>query len=126
MTTFHLCVMTLLFLSVSSLAAPPEGANPNSEIYKWFDRQVDSVGHPCCGQGDGQLLEPDEWRVTNDGTYEVFLIDRWRPISVALFTKEWKKDPNRTGKAAVWWNKELYKTERGKVTIYCFSPGELL
>jgi hypothetical protein len=101
----------------AGFAAPPPGANPNSEIYKWFDRQENVVQGSCCGEGDGHILNDDEWRAKGDG-YEVEIKDQWFATRPEMALRRSLEDPNPTGHAVVW-----YTIREREVAIYCFAPG---
>ena len=76
----------------------------------------------CCGLGDAHLMEFDDWRLRNDGAYEVYVLGQWRSI------EPWKitiNQLNPTGKAIVWYVTELRgegDTASVNVIIYCFKP----
>jgi hypothetical protein len=75
----------------------------------------------CCGLGDAHLMEFDDWRRTIDGNYEIYLLERWRPI------ESWKitiNQVNPTGKAIVWYDAEPGEDDGAvvRVIIYCFKP----
>ena len=78
----------------------------------------------CCGLGDAQLVEFDDWRRTIDGNYEVYLLGQWRPI------EPWKitiNQANPTGKAIIWYDadseEEAEKADGvARVIIHCFKP----
>ena len=78
----------------------------------------------CCGLGDAQLVEFDDWRRTIDGNYEVYLLGQWRPI------EPWKitiNHLNPTGKAIIWYDadpEEEAEQADGvvRVIIHCFKP----
>ena len=78
----------------------------------------------CCGLGDAQLVEFDDWRRTVDGNYEVYLLGQWRRI------EPWKitiNQVNPTGRAIVWYNADPEEEAEGsdavvRVIIYCFKP----
>jgi hypothetical protein len=88
-----------------------------ARFYKWFDRQENVVQGSCCGQGDGHILEDDEWRAKADG-YDVRIKNQWFSTSPEMALRRSLEDPNPTGHAVVWY------TIRGReIEIYCFSPG---
>jgi hypothetical protein len=78
----------------------------------------------CCGLGDAQLVEFDDWRRTVDGNYEVYLLGQWRRI------EPWKitiNQVNPTGRAIVWYNADPEEEAEEsdavvRVIIYCFKP----
>jgi len=78
----------------------------------------------CCGLGDAQLMEFDDWRRTIDGNYEVHLLGQWRRI------EPWKitiNQVNPTGKAIIWYDadpEEEAEQADGvvRVIIHCFKP----
>ena len=78
----------------------------------------------CCGLGDAQLVEFDDWRRTSDGNYEVYLLGKWRRIEPWKITTD---QLNPTGKAIVWYDPDPadQAEETGavvRVIIYCFKP----
>ena len=54
----------------------------------------------CCGLGDAHLVEFDDWRLTRDGAYEVYLLGQWRRVEGWQITTNMV---NPTGKAIVWY-----------------------
>jgi hypothetical protein len=78
----------------------------------------------CCGLGDAQLVEFDDWRRTIDGNYEVYLLGQWWRI------EPWKitiNQVNPTGKAIVWYDADPEEEAEEadavvRVIIYCFKP----
>jgi hypothetical protein len=99
----------------------------------WAERQVDDAGRSCCGAGDAQVLETDQWRMTAKGQYQVYLVGRWRDVEARMWLRNASNDPNPVGQAVVWWNRATYEqwaTHGGSgdfgVFVYCFSPGELM
>jgi hypothetical protein len=74
----------------------------------------------CCGLGDANLVEFDDWQRTIDGNYAVYLLGQWRRIEPWQITIN---QVNPTGKAIVWYDVDL--GEDGavvRVIIYCFKP----
>lgn len=110
----------LCLLAGPAVALPPPGADPNSEIYKWFDRQENINNQGCCGQGDGHTLEDNQWR-TAGTVYEVFIDGLWHKIASSQMLRRAREDPNPTGKAVVWYS--YNSQELGGVKIWCFGPG---
>jgi hypothetical protein len=73
-----LLYLMLTIAAVPALGHPPPGANPNSEIYKWFDRQKNVNNQGCCGEGDGHILEADEVRTDkNTGEMDILIEGHW-------------------------------------------------
>ena len=62
-----LCLAELLLTPVH--AAPPAGADPNSEIGRWFQSLENSKGEICCSVAD--CRRPYAWRQTIGGGYQV-------------------------------------------------------
>lgn len=50
-------------------AAPPAGADPNSEISRWFQSLQNSKGEICCSVAD--CRRPYAWRQTTGHGYQV-------------------------------------------------------
>jgi len=113
----RLLLIFSITISGAAFAAPPPGANPNTEIYKWFDRQENVVQGSCCGEGDGHILNDDEWRAKGDG-YEVEIKGQWFSTRPEMALRRSLEDPNPTGHAVVW-----YTIREREVAIYCFAPG---
>lgn len=115
-------LLWLLLLIAPALAHVP-GENPNSELYKWADRQRNDGGSGCCGQGDAHLLDTDHVR-TAGGDYEVEIDGHWFRIAKPWFLFRRMIDPNPSGTAVVW-----YGYDSGfpnGIHIYCFAPPTLL
>ena len=69
-----LVVMTAVLVSGSGQAAPPEGADPNSQIGQWFQSlKQPGSGISCCSIAD---CRPVEYRLVSDG-YEALLDKDW-------------------------------------------------
>jgi hypothetical protein len=110
----------------------PFGATKRAEAHipgheEWDDVLAASKNQhngQCCGLGDAQLVEFDDWRRTIDGNYEVYLLGQWRRV------EPWKITTNQvnpTGKAIVWYDPDPAEEaeETGavvRVIIYCFRP----
>ena len=75
----------------------------------------------CCGLGDAQLVEFDDWRRTIDGNYEVYLLGQWRRI------EPWKitiNQVNPTGREFVRDDADPEEEAEAmvRVIIFCFKP----
>lgn len=99
------------------------GEDPNSELYKWADRQVSDIGKGCCGHGDSHVLPEDRVRTVH-GDYEVEIDGRWYRIAKPWLLRDVIKDPNPSGHGVVWYGPNIGMP--GGVEIYCFSPPTLL
>ena len=106
---------------VITLAAAHIASHP-----EWDDllaKSKNGVNGECCGLGDAHLVEFDDWRLTSDGAYEVYLLKQWRRIDSWKLTTNTFKNP--TGKAIVWYATK-YRLEGGAVRLYpviwCFKP----
>ena len=73
----------LLFLSLAALGAalsasaqPPPGADPNSEIGKWFKSLKTEHGQPCCDVSDCRRVEAR----LSDGHYEALIDEEWARV----------------------------------------------
>src|SRR5690348_13467672 len=98
-------------LAASILAAlllrfePPQLANAHVPGHdEWSDvlsASKNQVNGECCGLGDAHLVEFDDWRLTKNGGYEVYIRGQWRSVA------NWKLTTNAmnpTGKAIVWYD----------------------
>jgi hypothetical protein len=66
-------VLTALVLTTVAWAAPPPGADPNSELSQWFRGLRDDSGKSCCSLAD---CRPTEYRQLGDH-YEVLVDSKW-------------------------------------------------
>ncbi|HKF73597.1 MAG TPA: hypothetical protein VKB68_17720 [Stellaceae bacterium] len=68
-------LQAIVWLSLAGLltqplrAAPPPGADPNSEIGRWFQSLKNSKGEICCSVAD--CRRPYAWRQTMGQGYQV-------------------------------------------------------
>jgi hypothetical protein len=79
---------------------------------EWFRSLHNKNGTSCCDTADGVRLEDPEWRENQDGTYEVFVHDKWHMIEPDHVLT----GSNRVGYAIVWWPMGMSKPT-------CFLPG---
>jgi hypothetical protein len=114
--------MLFLWLGLMKLAdAHIPGHEEWNEVLSTSKNQYNGQ---CCGLGDAHLMEFDDWRRTNDGDYEVYVLGQWRRI------EQWKittNEVNQTGKAIIWYTTRPRwegDTTSNKVIIYCFKPLE--
>jgi hypothetical protein len=68
--------LTALAVAFSASAQPPQGADPNSEIAKWFKSLKNDHGLRCCDISDCRQVEA---RLIN-GHYEALIDNRWSRI----------------------------------------------
>lgn len=73
----------LLFAGLAALAAtlsasaqPPPGADPNSDMGKWFKSLKSNKGLPCCDVSDCRRVEA---RLVN-GYYEALIDEEWARV----------------------------------------------
>jgi len=117
----------LTILSALALGNPPPGADPDSPIYKWFDRQYNVLGKSCCGQGDGHTLEDYQWRTKHSelgDDYEVNIDGKWLRVPHSEYLRDVLTDPNPTDHATIWYT--LDTTEPEGIKIWCFGPGHMI
>jgi hypothetical protein len=113
-----LLLILLLAIGVPSRAAPPSGADPNSEIGHWFHglRQPGTAA-PCCSLADCHMTD---YRIGKDG-YEALVAGRWVPIPRETILRT----SNPTGRAVVCATVAPVLQHRATITILCFvTPGE--
>ena len=93
------------------LAAPPPGADPNSELGRWFQSlRQPGTRASCCSLSDCRLTD---YRAGHDG-YEALVGDRWVAVPQ---DKILRGITNPTGRAVV--------CARPEGTILCFvTPDE--
>ena len=111
-----LCLAGALLTPVH--AAPPAGADPNSEIGQWFHglRQPGTAA-PCCSLADCHMTD---YRIGKDG-YEALVAGRWVPIPPETILRT----SNPTGRAVVCAAVAPVLQHRVSITILCFvTPGE--
>jgi hypothetical protein len=123
---FALCLVGLFAAFTSGQARPPEGADPDSEIAKWFHSLKTEGGQSCCDVSD---CRPVEARLTDEG-YEILLY-RWQKVS----KEKVRKVANMIGKPIACFNAmaaefappELPLSEYyPDLFIYCFIPVSLV
>jgi hypothetical protein len=68
--------LVALTVTMSGSAQPPAGADPNSEIAKWFKTLKNDQGLPCCDISDCRRVEA---RLMN-GYYEVLIDQQWARV----------------------------------------------
>jgi hypothetical protein len=68
-----LLVLGLIF---SASAQPPQGADPNSEMAKWFKSLRNNQGVPCCDISDCRRVDA---RIVN-GHYEALIDEQWATV----------------------------------------------
>jgi len=112
-------ILSSLLIPTLALADPPPGTDLDSPLHKWFETQHNAQGGWCCQLADGKILESDEWRITDSGTYQVFIVGNWQDIQPYMYRNP-IGGPNPTGKAIVW-----YRIIDSGITIFCFTPGNL-
>jgi hypothetical protein len=113
-----LLLILLLAISAPSHAAPPPGADPNSEIGQWFrSLRQPGTAAPCCSLADCHMTD---YRIGKDG-YEALVVGRWIPIPRETILRT----SNPTGRAVVCATVAPVLQYRAAITIRCFvTPGE--
>jgi hypothetical protein len=71
-----LVVLAALAAALSASAQPPPGADPNSELGKWFKSLKSNNGLPCCDVSDCRRVQA---RLT-DGYYEALIDEHWARV----------------------------------------------
>lgn len=125
--------LILWLLGVNLAFAHIPGAKETDEAYKWADRQMSQDNGSCCGEGDVQVLDAEEWNVAPDGHYRVHIAGAWRDVPLRSSVRDAERDPNPLGQAVVWWNRNTYDNWVAHKlplanffpVIYCFAPGTL-
>lgn len=107
-----LLVAALTIISFHGLAAPPEGANPDSPIAKWYKSLSLPNGNNCCSIADCRQVT---YRFGKND-YQVLIDNKWVdvPNKVVLHNKE-----NITGSAVA-----CYQFDSGVPEILCFVPND--
>ena len=106
------CALSAAALTVTyGIAAPPPGADPNSEMGRWFQSlRQPGTGTSCCSLSDCRLTD---YRTGQDG-YEALVGGRWLTVPR---DKILRGITNPTGRAVV--------CARPEGTILCFvTPDE--
>ena len=68
--------LAVLAAALSASAQPPVGADPNSELGKWFKSLKSNNGLPCCDVSDCRRVQA---RLT-DGYYEALIDEHWARV----------------------------------------------
>jgi len=68
--------LAVLAAALSASAQPPAGADPNSELGKWFKSLKSNNGLPCCDVSDCRRVQA---RLT-DGYYEALIDEHWARV----------------------------------------------
>lgn len=102
-----LCLITPSY----SLDSPKWGNNP--ELNNWFKSLRNKNDFPCCDYADGLKIEDPEYKENEDGTYEVYVHDKWRHVPIDRVINP----PNRPVDYAIVWHNATVDTP------YCFMPG---
>lgn len=105
-----------LAVTLAASAQPPQGADPNSEIAKWFKSLKNGRGLPCCDISDCRHVEA---RLTN-GHYEAFVDDRWSKVPDDTI----RNIENRTGQYIACYSYYDYPGQSPQ--FYCFVPLSLV
>jgi hypothetical protein len=113
--------LTLLLLTTTAAAAaPPPGADLDSPLHHWFDRQYSVNGQWCCNVSDGHFIADSEWKAGEHG-FQVRIGNVWRDVPPEALRDPTRGGPNPTGRAIVWYTPGA----TGDYTIYCFAPGTM-
>jgi hypothetical protein len=65
-----------LAVTLSASAQPPPGADPNSEIGKWFKSLKNEHGLPCCDVSDCRRVQAR----LMEGHYEAMIDEQWASV----------------------------------------------
>ena len=114
---FSVPAIALTLVSAAALGAPPPGADPNSELGKWFQglRQP-GTSVSCCSLADCRMTDH---RAGKDG-YEVLVGDRWVPVPPGSIVRT----PNPTGRAIVCAAVVPLYHLPANITVLCFVAPE--
>lgn len=106
----------ILASTLSASAQPPPGADPNSEMAKWFKSLKSKEGSFCCDISDCRRVEA---RLVNS-YYEVLLYDEWYrvPDSAVIHVA------NPTGQYIACFYPNEY-SEKFSPYFFCFVPISL-
>ena len=71
-----MAALAALVATLSASAQPPLGADPNSDLGKWFKSLKNEHGLPCCDVSDCRRVEAR----LSDGHYEALIDERWARV----------------------------------------------
>lgn len=87
-------VRATVAMAILLTGAAPPGADPNSDIARWYHSLQRPDGHgSCCGEAD---CRPAEYRISGD-RYEVKRGETWWPVDPKIVTPQ----ENPTGHAVL-------------------------
>jgi hypothetical protein len=99
-----LLVAMLLVAAGPATSAPPQGADPNSPIGRWFKELRTPGGVPCCDVSDGRATRVryvnDHWEAWIDERFEGGAGVGWVPIPQTAILEE---TDNPVGQPVVFW-----------------------
>lgn len=114
---FLTSLVTLVAASSAS-GQPPAGADPNSEIGRWFKSLKDNRGVPCCDISDCRRVEA---RLVN-GLYEALIDNRWAKVPQDTV----RSVENPTGQYVACYSYRYYDFfPEFPPYFYCFVPISL-
>ena len=110
----------LLLAAAVILVRDPTGKWAGGPLEPWFQSLQNTIGLYCCAKADGHPLDDGEWDI-KDNNYRVFIQGRW----VVVPDDTVISDPNKLGKAIVWFQNPGELAWGGNTTtpILCFIPG---
>ena len=108
--------LVTLVAAFAASAQPPPGADPNSEIGKWFKSLKSNKGLPCCDVSDCRRVEA---RLVN-GYYEALIDEQWARVPDEVITNV----GNPIGQYVACYS--YYEATRDPPPhFYCFVPISL-
>src|SRR5262249_51115096 len=111
-----LASLLLLTTAFSASPQPPPGADPNSEIGKWFKSLKSNKGLPCCDVSDCRRVQA---RLVN-GYYEALIDEQWARVPDDKITNI----ENPIGQYIACYT--YYEASRDSPPLfYCFVPISL-
>jgi len=107
--------ITAVLLASPSFSQPPPGADPDSDIGKWFNSLVRDDGLHCCGQQvDCRVAEPGELHYDGDRLF-ITLNGVSRPVEDKYLVE---REDNPMGQSVIC----RTRFEGIESTLYCVVP----
>ena len=117
----NILIGTLLsFISTVSLA---HSGHFTHEENDWLNRQHSRSGVKCCDMHDVHIGQNVEWRINNQGQYEVKVNEQWYVIQEGTIMRRNPNDPSPFGNQALLF---YSPNMSGGIFIWCFSPEPLM
>jgi len=97
-------------LANTAVAAPPEGADPDSPTGQWFRSLVRDDGMSCCAVSDCRPAKPDELRSTGPSGLEMRVESVWKEVPEYMIVR---RGDNPIGRSIIC---------RSASEVYCVIP----